>query len=271
MGQRSGLARGLNTDGEAARGFIEVGASRLECARWPGQAPTLVLLHEGLGCVSRWKDFPPRVAAATGCAVFAWSRAGYGRSSAVKLPRALDFHTREALDVLPQVLTAAAIEQAILVGHSDGASIALIYCGNVADPRVRGVVALAPHVLTEAKSLATIGEARLDFLATDLRAKLARHHGENVDCAFWGWCDTWLDAGFACWDIRPCLAAIKVPVVTVRGGADPYNTDCHVATIRRECARATRIDLAHAGHAPQFDAPDAVIAAIARLVAECAR
>ncbi|MEQ8232179.1 MAG: alpha/beta hydrolase [Gammaproteobacteria bacterium] len=242
---------------------------RLECARMAGtrRGPTLVLLHEGLGCVALWKDFPARLASATGLGVFAWSRAGYGGSSPVSLPRPLDFHAREALSTLGPLLDAAGIDDCVLVGHSDGASIALVYAGRVDDPRVRGVVVMAPHVLTEDKTLATIAEADRAFRAGGLRERLARYHGDNVDCAFRGWCDAWLDPGFRSWSIEDSVAAIRVPLLCIRGNDDPYNTVVHAERIAALAAGLVRrVDLADCGHAPHADQPQRVVAAMTGFV-----
>lgn len=249
--------------------ILEVNGVALECARYPGTrpGPTLVLLHEGLGCVSMWRGFPAQLAAATGLPVFAWSRAGYGRSAPIDLPRPLDFIAREAAGTVGPLLDAAGIGDCFLVGHSDGASIALVYAGTMHDARVRGVVVMAPHVLTETKTVMNIAETKRVFESTDLRAKLARHHGDNVDCAFWGWCDAWLDPGFARWNIESALDGITVPVLAIRGNDDAYNTAVHVASIaRRARGDVTRLDLADCGHAPHLEQPDSVRDAIARFV-----
>ncbi len=254
----------------SAHDRLAVGDDVLETARVAGtrDGPTLVLLHEGLGCVALWKDFPAALAARSGLAVFTYSRAGYGASTPAALPRPLDFHTREALEVLPRVLDAAGIGDCILVGHSDGASIALVYAGAVADPRVRGVVALAPHVLTEAKGVANIAAVNAQYAAGGLRERLRRYHGDNVDCAFRGWADTWLAPGFAQWSIERHLPGITVPVLTIRGDDDPYNTPCHVERIAaRVRGPVTRLDLPECGHAPHAERPQAVLDAVAAFTA----
>ena len=272
MGQRRGPARRLSApDRQAvtARERLAVAGQTLECERVPGRAggPTLVLLHEGLGCVAMWKDFPQVLAAATGCAGFSYSRAGYGASSSIPLPRPLDFHTREALDVLPAVLDAAASGPCVLVGHSDGASIALIHAGRVADPRVRGVAVMAPHVLTEAKTLATIAAAQAAYAESGLRERLARYHGANVDCAFRGWAEAWLDPGFRAWSIEGALADITVPVLVIRGEDDPYNTDLHLQRIAALVRAPLDVQrLAACGHAPHAEQPAAVLAHLAAFV-----
>ncbi|HEX5513297.1 MAG TPA: alpha/beta hydrolase, partial [Gammaproteobacteria bacterium] len=159
--------------------YLDVDGVRLETL-WigprPAEAPTLVLLHEGLGSVSLWKDFPQRLAELSGWGVLAYSRQGYGRSDPVEVPRPLSYMHHEGLEVLPKLLNAAGIRQTILVGHSDGASIALINAGGVQDPRVIGAVLMAPHVLTEEISVASIRQARTAYEQGKLRESLKRHH-----------------------------------------------------------------------------------------------
>ncbi|MEX2482785.1 MAG: alpha/beta hydrolase [Gammaproteobacteria bacterium] len=244
------------------RDTFAVAGSVLEIAREPGHpgAPTLLLLHEGLGCVALWKQFPRALAEATGCPVLSYSRAGYGASSAVVLPRPLDFHSREAVDVLPAVLDAAGCGPCVLVGHSDGASIALVHAGVVRDPRVRGVAVLAPHVLTENKTLTAIAAAQAAYQQGGLRERLARYHGANVDGAFRGWAETWLDPGFRSWSIEAALAAIEVPVLAIRGEDDPYNTSIHLERIAALVkGPVTTAQLSECGHAPQVEQPATVL------------
>ena len=170
----------------------------LETRWWgppPEAAPTLVLLHEGLGCVALWRDFPEALAAATGCGVFAWSRFGYGGSDPVSLPRPMRYMHDEALEVLPRVLDAADVRRAVLVGHSDGGSIAAIHAGTVHDPRVLGVVMIAAHFFVEDINIASIRGIKEDYEHGDLRRRLARYH-RDVDVAFRGWNDAWLDPRF---------------------------------------------------------------------------
>ena len=176
-------------------GQLLAAGKRLEAIAYgppPGSAPTIVMLHEGLGCVALWRDFPRKLAAATGWGVFAYSRAGYGQSDPVDLPRPLDYMSREATLSLPEVLDAVGFARGILLGHSDGASIAAIYAGDRSDARVEGLVLMAPHLFTEAPGLASIAEAKEAYATGDLRAKLARYHA-HVDVAFYGWNGAWLD------------------------------------------------------------------------------
>jgi pimeloyl-ACP methyl ester carboxylesterase len=183
----------------------------------PDEAPTIVLLHEGLGCAALWRDFPERLSEATGLGVFVYSRQGYGASSPCKVPRPLTYMHQEAIETLPKLLDAIGFESGLLVGHSDGASIAAIHGGAVADPRVRGLVLMAPHFFTEDMGIASIAEARTAFETTNLRERLQKYHGDNVDCAFWGWNRAWLDPEFRNWDLREFLPRITVPVLILQG------------------------------------------------------
>jgi pimeloyl-ACP methyl ester carboxylesterase len=245
---------------------LEMDGEHLE-GRWigpaPDEAPTLVLLHEGLGCVSLWGDFPEKLAAATGGGVFAFSRAGYGASSPVALPRPLSYMHDEARDILPKVLDAIGFRDGLIIGHSDGASIAVIHAGMHADSRVRGLVLMAPHVFVEDISVASIAEAKRAYEEGDLKARLARRH-HNVDCAFYGWNGAWLDPGFRDWNITAFLPAIHIPVLVVQGEADQYGTIAQVRAIDAGCGGAVEtIMLPGVGHSPHREAPAAALAAIA--------
>ena len=250
----------------ADQGFLELGRMRLEyrmIGPRPDAAPTLVLLHEGLGCVAGWGSFTQELAAATGAGVFAYSRAGYGNSSPASLPRPLSFMHEEALDVLPRVLDAIGFRRGLLVGHSDGASIAAIYAGSIQDHRVRGLVLMAPHFFTEDMGIAAIVETRKDYESGDLRAKLARWH-ENVDAAFHTWNDSWLSPEFRAWDITEPLAYIRVPILIVQGENDRYGTTRQVEVAREECYCPVEIALMPGvGHSPQRDAPQATLDTVA--------
>src|SRR5271156_806727 len=179
----------------ADSGFLTIGASDLEYRMIgppPAQAPTIVMLHEGLGSAALWGDFPEKLQAATGAGVFVYSRAGYGASTAVKLPRPLDYMEREAQDVLPKLLDKIGFRRGLLVGHSDGASIAAIYAGSHQDHRVQGIALIAPHFIVEDISVRSIAEIKKAYETTNLRSKLARWH-HDVDNAFYGWNGAWLD------------------------------------------------------------------------------
>jgi len=219
-----------------ASGFLDIDAHQLECrfiGPRPGEAPTLVLLHEGLGCAGLWNDFPEMLSAATGAGVFVYSRAGYGKSSPVKLPRPLSYMHDEARETLPRLLDAIGFQRGLLVGHSDGASIAVIYTGSHQDHRVGGLVLIAPHVFTEDSGIASIVEAKKAYETGDLRARLSRWHAD-VDNAFKGWNDAWLDPEFRKWDITEFLAYIRVPVLIVQGEDDQYGTVKQIEVAQQE-------------------------------------
>ena len=232
----------------------------------PDTAPTLVLLHEGLGSAGVWGDFARELAAATGAGVFAYSRAGYGRSSPAELPRPVSFMHDEATRVLPRVLAAIGFRRGLLLGHSDGASIAAIYAGTVQDHRVRGLVLMAPHFVTEDMGIAEIERAKAAFEHGELRGKLARLHAD-VDNAFYSWCGPWLDPEFRNWDLSDALAHIRVPILIVQGENDQYGTVRQIEIARQECYCPVEVALLpDTRHAPHREAPEATL----RVVSEFA-
>ncbi len=247
-------------------GFLAIGASDLEyrmIGPAPDAAPTIVMLHEGLGSVALWGDFPEKLQAATGAGVLVYSRAGYGASSPVTLPRPLDYMHLEALDVLPKLLAAIGFCRGLLLGHSDGASIAAIYAGGVADHRVRGVAMIAPHFVVEDISVSSIAEIRRAYETTGLKAKLARWH-RDVDNAFYGWNGAWLDPKFRDWDISEYLAYIRVPVAIVQGAADRYGTIRQIEIAREECYCPVDVtEIPNAGHSPHREEPQATLEVLA--------
>ncbi len=238
----------------------------LEAQCWgpaPELADTIVLLHEGLGCVALWRDFPARLAEATGRGVFAYSRRGYGQSDSVPLPRPLDYMTREAVDVLPKVIDAIGLKRGILVGHSDGASIAALYPGHVEDHRINGLVLMAPHFFTEPAGLAAITDAKRAFDEGDLRQRLAKYHAD-VDGAFKGWNGAWLDPGFKRWNIEDTLDYIRVPVLGIQGQADQYGTVAQLKAMEsRLYSPYDELVLDQCRHSPHVDQVDRTVAAIA--------
>jgi pimeloyl-ACP methyl ester carboxylesterase len=237
----------------------------LEAAWWgpgPGTAPTLVLLHEGLGSVGLWRDFPARLAAATGCGVFAWSRFGYGRSAPTALPRPLDYMQREAREVVGRGLDAAGIGPCLLVGHSDGGSIAALVASLRPEARLRGLVLIAPHFFVEELSVTSIAAIRRQYETGGLRARLARYH-TDVDGAFHGWASAWLDPGFpAIFNLTAALRAVHLPMLILQGTDDPYGTIAHARLAEREVTGPVRTVLVPAGHSPHVEATEATIAAI---------
>lgn len=223
--------------------------------------PVLVFLHEGLGSVALWKDFPDRVAQATGLPALVYSRIGYGGSDPCVLPRPLTYMHEEGEAVLPQLLQALGVQTHILVGHSDGASISLINAGSGERPGLLGVVAMAPHVFCEEISVTSIRAAGKAYAEGDLKPRLEKYHGANVDCAFRGWCDAWLDPAFMRWNIEGYVDRIAVPVLVIQGEDDEYGTGAQVDSIVRR-AGAESVLLPGCGHSPQRDQPEATLRAI---------
>jgi pimeloyl-ACP methyl ester carboxylesterase len=246
-------------------GFLTIGAADLEyrmIGPSPQDAPTIVMLHEGLGSAGLWGDFPEKLQAVTGAGVFAYSRAGYGASTPAKLPRAVDYMHTEALDVLPKLLDQIGFRRGLLLGHSDGASIAAIYTGAHQDHRVEGVVMIAPHFIVEDISVTSIAKIKTAYETTELKAKLARWH-RDVDNAFYGWNDAWLNPAFRNWDISEYLAYIRVPVAILQGSDDEYGTMRQIEIAREECYCPVDVSvIPGAGHQPHREAPGATLNAV---------
>jgi pimeloyl-ACP methyl ester carboxylesterase len=308
-------------------GTIEVAGGTLETAWWgpgPADGPTLVLLHEGLGSVALWRDVPERLVASTGWGVFAYSRFGYGDSDPTPLPRPMTYMHHEAQTVLSQVLRAAGIERAVLIGHSDGGSIAAIYAGQAVqsppasaarasptpplvnhaasllsspglascfstglpatghpDPRhtsptqaqttLLGLVTIAAHFFVEDLNVASIRQIKTEYETGSLRQRLARHH-RNVDNAFRGWNDAWLDPRFRAFDITSFLPNIRVPVLALQGADDPYGTDAQIRILEANVrAPVTSKLIDDARHSPHLEAKDATLAAITSFITNLPR
>jgi pimeloyl-ACP methyl ester carboxylesterase len=224
-----------------------------------------------LGCVALWRDFPEAVAQATGFGVFAYSRAGYGASDPADLPRPLDYMTREAVDVLPEVLDQIGFQRGVLVGHSDGATIAAIHAGTLCDPRVRGLVLMAPHFFTEEVGLAEIAKAKTAYDAGDLRDRLAKYHSAP-DNTFRGWNDSWLHPSFKAWDVSEVIEYIRVPVLAIQGAEDQYGTLAQIDELEsRSYAPVDRLILPDCRHAPFLDQPAQVLDGVAEFCARLER
>lgn len=249
--------------------FVSIDGKRLEVA-WhgpsPGEAPSLVFLHEGLGCVSLWRDFPTKLAEATGCGAFVYSRFGYGRSDPCRLPRPVRFMHDEGLQVLPTLLDTVGIREHILIGHSDGGSIGLIYAGGTSAPGLRGLITEAPHIFREDVCLNAIREARHRYRTGELRQRLQKYHAENVDCAFWGWADTWLHPDFGHWNLEGYLPLIQVPVLVIQGQDDEYGMAAADVIPRQAGAGAEVLMLPACGHSPHRDQEEASLQAMVRFV-----
>ena len=247
--------------------FVTIAGRRIEYERIGLASPpraTLVFLHEGLGSVAMWRDFPGRVAHATGCSALVYSRYGYGGSEALAAPRDVRYMHDEAQIALPELLERLAVDRPILVGHSDGGSIALIHAGSAARPPV-GVVTLAAHVIVEDLSVASIAAAKTAYETTRLRAQLARYH-KDVDSAFRGWNRIWLAPEFRAWSIEEFLPRIACPVLAIQGTDDEYGTMEQMRRIAAGCRDAELLELEDCRHSPHRDQPEAVIAAITRFV-----
>lgn len=246
------------------------GGGRLE-ALWigpkPDETPSLVFLHEGLGCVALWRDFPARLCARTGWGALVFSRLGYGGSDPCQLPRPIDFMHHEGRSVLPEVIRQTGIRRHVLIGHSDGGSIALIYAGGHARPGLMGAVTLAAHVFCEDLTRRSIQAARDRYQHGDLQARLSVYHGTNTHCAFWGWNDVWLHPDFVQWNIETCLPKIRVPVLSLQGAQDPYGSQGQLDAIvdKAGVAMAVKV-IPDCGHAPHLEKPDIVLDAIADFI-----
>ena len=246
--------------------FVEVDGKLevldLPAAR-PGR-PEILMLHEGLGSVSMWRDFPQRLAAATGCRTLAYSRRGFGRSSPRIEPYGARFMHEEALETLPALRAALGIARPVLVGHSTGASMGLIHAG-AGKWDVAGVVAMAPLTTVEHSNVESILAARRHYETTDWREKLSRHH-DDVDRVCSGWNDTWLKPEFRAWSILDDIAGIRCPVLAILGEDDPYSSVAQVEAIAAHApaeAQVRILRIARCGHAPHRDKPDVVVPAIA--------
>jgi pimeloyl-ACP methyl ester carboxylesterase len=224
----------------------------------------MIFLHEGLGSLSMWKDFPGRVAHATECNALVYSRYGYGKSDALKASRRVDFMHDEALKALPELLDKLEVQRPILFGHSDGGSIALIHAGGSGRP-VAGVITMAPHVVIEDISIKSIMAAKQTYASTDLKNRLGRYHA-HPDSAFWGWNDIWLHPDFRNWNIEEFLPPITCPILAIQGEGDEYGTLQQIDLIARFASDVDLLKLADCGHSPHLDQPEAVIEAVTRFV-----
>jgi pimeloyl-ACP methyl ester carboxylesterase len=249
--------------------FLEIAAGRIECLDIPAtrDAPPILMLHEGLGCISMWRDFPLTLAQATGSRVVAYSRLGFGRSSPRASPYSPIFIHEEANDTIPVLREHFGLANPVLLGHSTGASMALVHAGAGRWP-VAGIVAMAPLTTVEGSNVASIKSARTLYETTAWREKLARHH-DDVDAVFYGWNDTWLREDFRRWNILDDLRRVRSPVLAILGESDEYSSPAQVAAIAECMPRPARFEallLEACGHAPHRDQPDAVIAAVGKFL-----
>lgn len=247
--------------------FIQVQDHRIEydfVHTSGADAPVMIFLHEGLGSLSMWKDFPSRVAHATGCNALVYSRYGYGQSDALTASRHVDFMHDEALKALPELLDRLEVQRPILFGHSDGGSIALIHAGGSGRP-VAGVIAMAPHVVVEDISIRSIKAAKQTYETTALKDRLGRYHA-HPDSAFRGWNDIWLHPEFRHWNIEEFLPPIMCPILAIQGEDDEYGTMQQIDLIARFASDVDLLKLTDCRHSPHLDQPEAVIEAVTRFV-----
>jgi pimeloyl-ACP methyl ester carboxylesterase len=251
--------------------FVSAGGHRLEY-EWTGlgavEAPVVVLLHQGLGSMALWRDFPKFVHETTGLRVLAYSRWGYGKSEALKsFPRSVRW-MHEGAEELRELLQALGIARPILLGHSDGASIALLHAAHRMQPAALGVMAMAPHVFLEREGMVSIAKARVAYEEGELRTKLARFH-DDVDSAFYGWNVTWLAPSIRSWNIEAEMAGIDCPVMLVQGISDEYGTPAQLESVKKHTGgKAEIVLLENCGHSPHIDQRAAVLGALKRLVAQ---
>jgi pimeloyl-ACP methyl ester carboxylesterase len=250
--------------------FVEVCGHRLEYVGIPGHQlhrPPLIFLHEGLGSVSMWREFPARVAGATGCRTVVYSRYGHGRSSPFPAPHTVRFMHDEALNILPEIREKLGIAQPVLIGHSTGGPMALIHAG-AGKWDVAGLVVMAPLCFVEEFNLESIRGAKVVFETTDMQQKLARYH-DDAEAVFWSWNDIWLNPEFKTWSIEEYLPGIRCPVLTILGEDDEYSTPRQVELIAKRATNSPDVDqlyLADCRHSPHRDQPEAVLKAITEFV-----
>lgn len=263
-------AEGTSPDHPA---FVTVAGRRLEYywtrPRAAGET-AILMLHEGLGSARLWRDFPAKLSARTGLPALVWSRYGYGRSDPLDaVPRPLDYLHHEALEALPDLRAQLGLDEIVLVGHSDGGSIALLHAGDGRWP-VRGAIAEAPHVFVEDISIAGIEEARIAWQTTDFPERFARHHADP-EMTFRGWNDTWLNPEFRDWNIEDCLPGIACPVMVIQGEGDQYGSQAQLDAIAAGSGGPVELlMLPDCGHTPHRDREDAVLDAMGRFIDACA-
>ncbi len=251
--------------------YLMVGGKRLE-AVWHGPPPedalTLVFLHEGLGCVAMWRDFPARLAEATRCGALVYSRLGYGRSDVCALPRPIRFMHDEGLEVLPELLDVTGIRECVLIGHSDGGSVSIIYAGGTRATPLRGLITESAHVFCEEITTRSIQKAREVYENGNLRPKLEKYHGANTDCAFRGWNGVWLHPEFIHWNLEEYLPGIRVPMLVIQGNEDNYGTPAQVEAIAKGAGAGAEVRiLPNCGHCPHREQEEATFQAMRDFIA----
>ena len=248
--------------------ILEAHGNKLEY-EWVGERtggkPTLVFLHHGLGCVALWRSFPEKLSEATGCPAFVYSRQGYAGSDPVDWPRSVDWLKVEGRERLPQVLAAAGIDDLILVGHSDGASISLVYGAEV-KIGLRGIIVEAPHLFVEEVNIDEISATREAFMTTDLRDRLKKYQGDNIDSAFYGWAESWLQPGFRAFSIEENIPRIEAPVLAIRGAKDKYGSSAQIERLTALAHCPLQTVRPNCGHAPHEEAETETLEVMASFI-----
>lgn len=228
--------------------------------------PCLIFLHEGLGCAAMWKDFPALVSQKTTCPALVFSRFGYGRSDPAPLPWKLNFMHNEAIKILPEVITAASIKEYILIGHSDGGSIGIIFSGSPWATGLKGLITEAAHICCEQISVDSILKARISYEQGSLRQGLEKYHGKNTENAFRGWNDVWLNPRFMHWNIEKYLKHIRVPMLALQGSDDQYGTSKQLESIKTQVSSVNTHLIENCRHAPHLEQPDIVLNLMAQFI-----
>ncbi|MCP4671843.1 MAG: alpha/beta hydrolase [Desulfobacula sp.] len=258
--------------------FLQLGSQKIEI-QWHQNVPNnqnghrdlpaLIFLHEGLGCTSLWKDFPVKLSQKTGCPALVFSRYGYGKSDPCPLPWKINFMHKQALKTLPEIIAQAKIRQYILIGHSDGGSIGVIFSGSPTSQQpkgLRGLITEAAHVFCEKITVDCIKQAKINYEYHNLKSKLEKYHGQNTDNAFYGWNDVWLNPKFMHWNIEKYLNKIKVPMLAIQGKDDQYGTKKQIASIKQHVNNIKTHLINNCRHSPHNDQPEIVLDLMAKFI-----
>ncbi len=250
-------------------GFLLIESKKIEI-QWHRNgkkgAPTLIFLHEGLGCAQMWKDFPYQLSQKTGCPALIFSRYGYGASDPCPLPWKINFMHKEGLQILPAVIKKTKIQNHIVIGHSDGGSIGIIYAGSPYAKGLRALITEAAHVFCEKLSIESITQAKINYEQNDLKQKLEKYHGKNTEIAFRGWNDVWLNPHFIRWNIEKYLPKIKVPMLALQGCNDQYGTLKQIDSIKRKVNHAITHIIDNCRHSPHSEQPETVLNIMAQFI-----
>ena len=242
--------------------FLNLGSKKIEI-QWhqtkQKDRPTLIFLHEGIGCTEMWKDFPGMVSRKTGCPALVFSRFGYGSSDPCPTPWKINFMHKEALTILPEIIKETQIENYILIGHSDGGSIGTIFAGSPYAKGLKGLITEAAHVFCEQVTVDCIQQAKINYEQHTLKQGLEKYHGKNTDNAFRGWNDVWLHPNFIKWNIEKYLCRIKVPMLAIQGKDDQYGTKKQMESIKRHVKHAKTYLIDDCRHSPHLEQPEKVL------------